>query len=247
VQLVVKERINVADAIDQVMLAYNGFWGFDRFSNLTLGRIAPDNIGIRVGNSFSDVPNPPPNAAPTITQDEIEDLTVDHLLPQYRYVNFWHRMNDTVLDTVAGALTAEQASLRRAKGFYSRMATVADAEYTATPWRWHATMVDSPDFETAVCSLADFNAQAVAAPWGVRRRDMFLPHVEIVEFATTLEAYTLELGDVFLLDLPRFGYAGGARFQVIGIDINLTDATMRLQGVRRRVPAYLTSSYDAQS
>ena len=72
---------------------------------------------------------------------------------------------------------------------------------------------------------------------------MFLPHTEILSFTVGLSAYTLELADAITATMPQLGLDAGVLGQIIGIDLSLTEGTVKLQMIYRRVPAYSTSSY----
>ena len=119
--VIVPSRENVADVLDQCAFASNAFWGFNRRSQMVIGRIDPSSI--------SSTP------VQTFTRDDMSpgSVSLDRMAPQYSQVQCWARMNAaTQTDGLAGAVTASDAQRLRARGLYTRSGPIITFGQTAT-------------------------------------------------------------------------------------------------------------------
>jgi hypothetical protein len=228
-RLYLPERSNVADLLDRVALAGPNTWALTRANLFTLLSIRPQSLG-----SFA-------NQA-TFVDDDItdDDLRVVQQSPLYRSIVFHYDYNNPPLDYVASGVTPASAAAMRLPYKTGRTTVLADADYATTPWRYHGTMVDGPEFETILDSR-DISG-GIPFVWANNYRDKFLPFVELRSFTAPFRFYTLELGDKVTCTMPlAAGDAADTAWQVGAIDLQILRLKIGFTLVRRRTPDTTTT------
>jgi len=229
--LAVTSRRNMTDVIDDVAFSFNGFWGFDQFSDLVYGRIRPQALDTMT-------------VALELTGDDVLDISsisVDQLPPTYKDARgLFQRSWTDQTDGFAGGVSLDRISyLKRGGLFYSNSGADTDQRYIVNPALYHRTMVASPDYVTLISNATCVLAYAQFVTWLDDRRDQTLPYLEVLRLKTRLTAIGLRLGDVVLVTLDRYGLDEGVRFQTIGTEVDLTAEAVTVSLLRRRVPDYL--------
>lgn len=232
--LAIVDRRNTTDVLDDVAFSLNAFWGFDRLSNFIYGRIQPQALGSLT-------------IAQEISSDDIVDiasLSLEHLLPTYKEIRGYFQKSWTAqTDGFAGGVPLDRVSYLQNGGLFYRTFESGTDDYTTRPATLHATMIDSPDLVTLISQEVCTDALAEFETWLAFRKAQLMPYLEVLKFKTNLRAYNRQLGDCVNVTLNRFGLDAGVRFQVIAIDVSLTDQTVALGLIRRHVPAATTSDY----
>lgn len=210
------------------------FWAIKRTGEFHFGRIRPNDIaGLGVASSFSLVEDDWKNGT----------LGITHATPTYYQLQCesnrnWHPVTDPagVLDLTPDA----RANVTRV-GLITQQPDVIGTTFEAAPQLYDLTMQKSPELKNLLAdSEPDDRARLRARNWLDTRRDTFLPWVETISGVHGIEFYTVELGDVGTITMPRFDCDSGALVQCIGIDINLSKAEVTLRNVRRHIPEDLT-------
>jgi hypothetical protein len=219
---------------NQIARNANAFWGYTRDCKFTFGRIRTNPLNLAVDpNGFN-------TAVRDLTDSDVLDGVVeDRLLPLYRYASILVAMNHPPLTSVRTDASQVLADQFRAKGVLRSMPEVTDAAYATAPWRYHVGMFDTPVMETDLPDDATYYT-----PWLTFFRDRLLPHIEFRSFQAPLSAYDLELGDKVTTYMPlKAGDTTSLSWQVLAIDIRLTERRVALTLVRRRAPDAVTSSH----
>ena len=230
----IPERKNLTDVLDDVLFSVNGFWGFDQFSNLVYGRIRPWDLGslaIALELGSDDIKS-------------IDSIVVDHLQPTYKSVQgFFQKSWTDQKDGFAGGVQLDWISYLTAGGLFYGTQPIVSTRYEDNPGLYHKTMIASPDYMTLISQYDCAKAFEEFKIWLEDRRKLTLPSLEILRLKSTLIAYALKLGDVVNVTLDRFGLDAGARFQLIGKAVSLTDAAVSLALIRRHVADVATTDY----
>lgn len=189
--LYVRERTNMIEVLDALILSVGGWYGFSRAGKLTLGQfIAPAGDPI-ISLDSDDVVE----GAFKVSKINIPVSTVRLI-----YKKNWTKMTDGIASAATEARRAELA----AEGLIS---TATDGSIkTAHP------LALEPDAESTLIvgqSAADTESARRLALFGVTRGVYSLEGFSVPFSAT--------LGDVIELDHSRFGFSGGALAIVVGI------------------------------
>jgi hypothetical protein len=105
--------------------------------------------------------------------------------------------------------------------------------YNANPQLYNLSLVVSPQLETLLTANTDSDGDTRARHWMDTARAKQAPWIETISGTFNIEYFELELGDPVTLQMNRYGYDAGELVQVVGIDINLTDAEVALRLCRR--------------
>jgi hypothetical protein len=200
------------------------FWAINRSGLFTYGRIRPSYIeGLNVASSA------------TITLDEIDDIDIERLDPQYHRLQALMARNWFTSDDLAASLTAEERAALSRPGLYGIQGNSVGSTYEEAPERYNLTLTESPVIETLLSGWNDEDDALVLDAWMEVRRAMFLPWLDLVTVTVDLTYYTLELGDVVTVQIPRFGWDAGVTFQVISITMRPVEGKIRLKLIRRHI------------
>lgn len=250
---------NIVDVLDDICNAGNCYWAVLRNGQFVFGWIRPEAIDFIIGANLQSIA--------TITRDNLLDngkaLRITKNDPTYYSVQGYGNKNWLDQSDFAGELSASDLQLYRRKGYQippedgtdDTATTYLGPESTAAgfgtwfagaPQLYHKTMTTTADVETIISCETDADCGIELDLWQSVRRSQFLPWVEFVDIDVDLCHFQLELGNIVTLDLTeadgtvRFGLGSGKTYQVIDIDIGLTEDRVSLGLVRRR-PAITTT------
>lgn len=252
--ILIEEKRNVVDLLDEIMNTANGFWAVKRTGEWYYGRMQPQNLAWLLSAMFTLPSDAVPKAR--IGRDDVikGGPVIEHRAPTYRaYQNYANR-NWTQQTSFAGALTAEERSRLTRKGLYSEQFTgeepgtaayfgVDDPSLGGAPELYHLTLSDSQAVDTLISGQNDTDVIDPAAPrtvpdyqaiWNAERRAQFLPWTEFVDISTFLDFYDLEIGDIVMFTYPRWELDQGALHQVDRVKFLTEQARMELGFTRRR-------------
>lgn len=239
----VEEKTNALDVLDKVAFSGIIFYTYTRDARLAYGRIHPSLIKM----STPDI---------VLTADDVKgDVKVEHNDPDYWNWYFYYNKNWHVMSQgdFAGAVSTDDQAKFSAKGVYGSdkptrpgIESVISPDYYDQPSEYHKTMSVSQETETILSITDADDALDIDYPlgtrWFRRMRDIHFPWMEFVTITVGLKAFYLELGKVVLFNFPRYGFdetdpatgLQGAKFQLVGIDFQLTDNQIELVLFRQR-------------
>lgn len=228
----VPERRNLIDLVNEITDTGNCFWACDRLGSIFLGRLRPFDTSV-LGAT--------PRRA--IVEDDIDigTLRITHALPTYYRLQCRAARNWTIITQVADVLTPEERDYLTRKGLEKIQDSFVGAGYDANPQLYHLSMAESPTIDTLLSSGNGEDAIEIGRMdlWMGVRRGMTLPWIETVTLRTGLDRYDHELGDLVPIDFTateRTIFDPARTAQVIGIDIDLTEAKITLRLQLRRKP-----------
>jgi hypothetical protein len=221
----VLERRNKTDIIDDITFSANAFWGFNQTSQLILGRIRPQDLGsmtieLEIGKD-------------DMIGDE-SSIVVDQIPPSYKDARgyFYKTWTDQRDGFVSGILL-DRLSYLQSGGFFAQVPNPTGDLYTSDPSKYHFTMISSPNYMTMISKASCGDAYAEMLTWLEDKKDQTLPFLQLFKCRVGLHAHSLQLGSCVNMTLDRFGLDAGERFQVVSINVILTDAIIELTLLRR--------------
>jgi hypothetical protein len=224
VGILISDKRSLLEILEELADSGLLFWAINRSGLFTYGRIRPSYIeGLNVASSA------------TITLDEIDDIDIERLEPRYHRLQALMARNWFTSDDLAASLTAEERAALSRPGLYGIQGNSVGSTYEEAPERYNLTLTESPVIETLLSGWNDEDDALVLDAWMEVRRAMFLPWLDLVTVTVDLTYYTLELGDVVTVQIPRFGWDAGVTFQVIGISMRPVEGKIRLRLIRRHI------------
>lgn len=185
--------------------------------------------------------------------DLLGSIRIDHAAPGDYDVQGIANVNWTQQTEFAGGLTATQLANLQRDGYrtttYGTRTAGQDAYlgpdlrpdgwgdwFGGAPDLYHKTMTRAANIRTLISSpVDDPDATTALGDWQAFRRAQPLPWLEFIDLTVDLSYFQAEIGDRVTLELSRFGLAG-LTYQIVTVDIGLTEGTIAL-GVARRRPA----------
>lgn len=228
------EARNVIDLLSDIVDSGNCFWSVLRTGEFSFGRLRPNDIAGLVADSGS-----PQIPVTQILEDDIDEgsFRLDHSTPLYYQYQAYMSRNWFVQTDLASSLTPDEQAVWTRKGIYLLQAPGVGTTYNDAPELYNKSLTVSPVVDTLLSGGFDELDLPFLEIWMDTRREMFLPWIEIVSITVGLDFYELELGDVVSLVMPRFGEDDGTLFQVMAINLRLSQAKVDLRLVRRRLLA----------
>lgn len=214
---------NIVDVLNQVCDSGNCFWAIKRTGEFTYGRLRPNNIG-----DFGFI-------TATITEDDYDEGSwkIDHDAPLYYLLQAYMSRNWYKQSDFAGILTPDEQAVFTRPGIFLLQDTAVGSAYADIPEAYDKTLSISPALDTILSGAFGELDLPYLADWMETRRFMQLPWIERLSITVGLEYYFLELGDPVSVITPRYGLDTGDLFQVISININLTQAKIEVVLLRR--------------
>lgn len=213
------------DVLLDVANSSNTFYGFTRLGSFTYGRIFPYN----------------PSAAPVLelVADDIRPanaIKIEAVVPLYNQIFCTGNRNWTVQseDSLSGILSQVAKATYTRSGYAYSQPTPTGTDYTSNPGLYHLTMGPSGLIETLISQSDDASALPYLVTFAEQYRRKFLSWLQLIDVNVRLHAYSLELGDIVRLTLPRFGLDEGPVMQVTSITIDLDKETVSLTLAYRR-------------
>lgn len=206
VGLYIRDRRNLLDALDELVLGIRGYYGFDRNGLFEVGRLeAPSGSAVMEIDGkleiFGDL---------RVEMDEIPQLRT-----RLGYQRNW-TVQGSDLDRVGlgGELAGGVTNARR--GFLANEYRTASASDSAVKTA-HLSALDPERLPTLIDSLTDANTEAS------RQQTLFGTQRFRYEVEGAVGPYQLKLNDPVTLKDARFGLAAGVLCRVIGIRESLLD------------------------
>lgn len=232
----ISQSQNAIQLLTLIVDSGNCSWAISRLGNFTYLRLRPNDIASLVGLGS------PPLAAVDIYEDDLlnkGNIKLDHSTPLYWQYQAYMSKNWTVQTSgLATSLTADEQGVWSRKGIYKLQDPPGlGTTYNDSPQSYNKSLVTSPIVETLLSGALDELDLPFLETWMDTRRDTFLPWIEIMSITVGLEFFQLEIGDPVNMITTRFGQDSGTLFQVISINIRLSDWEIDLQIVRRRLLA----------
>ncbi|WP_306603938.1 hypothetical protein [Azonexus sp.] len=195
------------EVLDQLCASIGAWWGFDRLGKFRCGRLeAPAGVPV-----IEILP------ADIISIDRIASNDPGRGVPAYQVVLKYKRIWATQPTDIAGAVTdARRAELREEY----RTVTATDAAIQ-TKHRLAVVL----EFETLLVASADASAEAA------RRLALYSADRQMYETKIAYDASlvaSVDIGNVAMLRIDRFGMAGGKLFVVIGVRSDLKNKLLYL-------------------
>jgi len=231
----VPDSQNVITLLDSITDSGLCFWAITRLGAFTFGRLRPNDVA-----SLGLTPV-------EMVEDDMDTYDVEHALPQYHRLQAYMNKNWSVQTSLVDSLSPnEQAYLTR-KGLHLKQAASVGTTYAAAPELYDLTLVESPVLETILSGGSDGDLliaggddaadSAVLSGWLDLKREILLPWLETLSVQVGVEFYGLELGDAVNVTMDKFGLETGELYQVVDIDVRLTEAKVGLKMIRRRAVA----------
>lgn len=233
--VLVADKRNALDLLSEICDTGLCFWAILRTGEFTFGRIKPDDIASLAVSPVT-----------SIIEDDFEkgSFQIDHALPTYYQISCVAARNWSQQQDLAGVLTPYERGALSRPGLAVTQYALAGINYAAAPQLYNLSLAISPEISTLLSSGNGDDSIEMARTrlWLDRRRSRFLPWIETISGLFGIEFYTVELGDVITLTVPRFDLDAGELVQVIGIDINLSSAKVGMKLLRRHLPGSVTST-----
>ncbi len=194
-------------ALDAVANSVGAWYGIDRTGIFRMGRIvAPTGAAVATLTSLE-----------LIKIDRIASQDAGNGVPAYR-VNLGYKRFYTQQDTdLAGAVTdARRGELRQE---YRRIKSEDTGVLTAHP------LATEMNFDTLLIDAAAATTEAD------RRRDLYKVRRDRLACRVALDpelAVSVDLGAIVTVQVPRFGYSAGKKFNVIGVRTDLRGGMLDL-------------------
>jgi hypothetical protein len=218
------EKRNIIDLLTEIGNTGLNFWGITRLGDFTFGRIRPNDIaGLGVS----------PLATIVEADFKANSFKIDHADPMYYRLSCGVNKNWSQQSDFAGVLTPNQRGVLSRKNLGVIQNPTSGTQYNANPQNYNLSLAVSPQIETLLSADNDVTGDLRARHWMNTARAKQAPWIETVSGVFNIEYFELELGDPITLQMFRYGYDAGELVQVVGIDINLTDAEVALRLCRR--------------
>lgn len=233
----IAEAKNVIDLLGELADSGNCFWAITREGKFTFGRL---NFNMADGSPTT-----------TVTDIEFDDIDrgtikVDHTSPKYYKLQAYMSKNWTKTDALAAGLEGDARAVITRDGLFAVQPDSATNDYASSPQLYSLSLTVSPVLETLLSGNDDATDVVSLQRWMERRRTMFLPWIETFSFTVRQEFYTLEIGDVVRLTMPRYGLVNGGLFQVIGVDLQLTQGRVGIQLMRRHASEFVPADFERE-
>lgn len=217
----------IARSLDLLADTIGGWWGFDRFGQFRLQRIVgPAATPALTFRNFARAAAAGLTDADIVTIDRVPTNDPGRGVPSWRLTLGFARNWTVQASDLAGAVAADRREWLKAA---CRFVAVEDAtvqnRYPTSPEIWFGP---SGDGRTAMGEASLFDDETDATTEAARRFALFSVRRDRLKLKVRLEPDligALDLGSTVAVDLPRFGFAGGAHFIVTGMEY---DAAGRL-------------------
>jgi len=253
-QTLITEPKNVIEWLDEACNTINGFWSQYRDGKFYVATMRPEAIAVII-----DLTDGAYTVSAEIGVGDVvrKSLKLTHRLPQYAAYQCMGNINQTKQVNFAGTLTqAERQYLEREGMIGTHFAGeeittqyLGSGEWEfqgGAPELYHKSLSESQLIRTLISAPADDSVMdpieditntmsTQLARFVAVRRSVFLPWTEFLDFElTTMEHYTLELGDAVNFIYPKFDLDGGELHQVCRVLLDPMRARMALGICRRR-------------
>lgn len=231
---VVTERTNVLDLLDRVAESACAAYTSTYDGKFTWLRVRTNPLDITPDPSSFNT------SKRTFTDDDVigDNVTTTHMDPRYHTVAAWGRLNYPPLSQIAAGVRPDTAKALRATGQIYATDGETGSTYATAPSRLHRRMTTSPEYQTLY-----YGSSPLATRFCRFTRTRLWPWLEFRDFVAPLHTWfnrgtRLELGDKVSCQMTRLASDGQLNndWQIIDIDIRLSDFTVAYGLVRRLVP-----------
>lgn len=229
-------RANLLDVMDDLVHSVFGWYGQTRTGKITCGLVDVSGIA---------------NAVPTRTLERRNlakgaEISVENDLVGPGRITVQYGLNHTIqTDGLVDSVTEEDRRTYATRYLKTeRSAAPTGTAYATNPQAYHRTMVEAdprPAAEMSSTLLGSDTALLLDSYAGELVAD-FAPTRQFITAPCRLDFFDVELGEVALIDYPRFGLSK-VNARVIGVDTDISAGSVTLELVRQVTPDVTTSSY----
>jgi len=215
----VLDRTNVMDILDEIAVATNSWYGWDRTGLLSVGKLDLVNLDAAT-------------AVDTIVEGDIvgDPSYENQVIPFGRLIVDANANVVTQTDGLDGNVSPEDRSTFGQK-FRTRVKSTdpTGEQYLNDWWTYHKSAIDSKPLETVYVGSG---AQAFCD----ERQALFAPFTTVFSCTVGMDKFALDPGDCVEVTYPRYNLDAGVNFRVASVTMRPGEKAIDLKLVRQTVP-----------